>query len=72
MAPFLFILFLPCRNYVSLDILHRVIEDYFGYNVLFVENITDIDDKVWPGIIVCSEIFMLYCQEFRRKYPRIG
>ncbi|KAF9000375.1 hypothetical protein BGZ52_010215, partial [Haplosporangium bisporale] len=33
------------RNYVSLDILHRVIEDYFGYNVLFVENITDIDDK---------------------------
>ncbi|KAF9950404.1 hypothetical protein BGZ72_007955 [Mortierella alpina] len=34
------------RNYVSLDILHRVIEDYFGYNVLFVENITDIDDKI--------------------------
>ncbi|KAF9432583.1 hypothetical protein BGZ76_010597 [Entomortierella beljakovae] len=34
------------RNYVSLDILHRVIEDYFGYDVLFVENITDIDDKI--------------------------
>ncbi|KAG0348813.1 hypothetical protein BG004_004072 [Podila humilis] len=34
------------RNYVSLDILHRVVEDYFGYNVLFVENITDIDDKI--------------------------
>ncbi|KAF9350264.1 hypothetical protein BGX26_011540 [Mortierella sp. AD094] len=34
------------RNYVTLDILHRVIEDYFGYNVLFVENITDIDDKI--------------------------
>ncbi|KAG0254027.1 hypothetical protein DFQ27_007084 [Actinomortierella ambigua] len=34
------------RNYVSLDILHRVIEDYFGYNVLFVENVTDIDDKI--------------------------
>ena len=43
-----YFLFLLCsfRNYVSLDILHRVIEDYFGYNVLFVENITDIDDKV--------------------------
>ena len=38
------------RNYVSLDILHRVIEDYFGYNVLFVENITDIDDKVLKKI----------------------
>lgn len=46
MVPFLYFLLLPCRNYVSLDILHRVIEDYFGYNVLFVENITDIDDKV--------------------------
>ncbi|KAG0231526.1 hypothetical protein BGW42_000171 [Actinomortierella wolfii] len=34
------------RNYVTLDILHRVIEDYFGYNVLFVENVTDIDDKI--------------------------
>ncbi|KAG0241669.1 tRNA synthetases class I (C) catalytic domain-containing protein [Mortierella sp. GBAus27b] len=34
------------RNYVTLDILHRVVEDYFGYNVLFVENITDIDDKI--------------------------
>ncbi|KAI1298976.1 hypothetical protein EDD11_006598 [Mortierella claussenii] len=34
------------RNYVSLDIMHRVIEDYFGYNVLFVENVTDIDDKI--------------------------
>ncbi|KAG0304529.1 hypothetical protein BGZ98_005415 [Dissophora globulifera] len=34
------------RNYVTLDILHRVVEDYFGYNVLFVENVTDIDDKI--------------------------
>ena len=41
-----FLCLLVFRNYVSLDILHRVIEDYFGYNVLFVENITDIDDKV--------------------------
>ena len=35
---------LICRLYV--DILRRVLTDYFNYDVLFVMNITDIDDKV--------------------------
>ena len=34
------------RNYVTQDILRRILVDYFGYNVHFVMNITDIDDKV--------------------------
>lgn len=34
------------RSYVTFDILRRVMEDYFGYRVLYVMNITDIDDKV--------------------------
>lgn len=34
------------RNYVTQDILRRVMTDYFGYDVHFVMNITDIDDKV--------------------------
>ena len=34
------------RNYVTQDILRRIISDYFGYDVHFVMNITDIDDKV--------------------------
>lgn len=34
------------RNYVSTDILRRITRDYFGYNVKFVENITDVDDKI--------------------------
>ena len=33
------------RNYVSTDILRRIME-YLGYNIEFVMNITDIDDKV--------------------------
>lgn len=33
------------RNYVSTDILRRIME-YLGYNVEFVMNITDVDDKV--------------------------
>lgn len=34
------------RNYVSTDIIRRILMYYFGYNVKFVMNITDIDDKV--------------------------
>lgn len=34
------------RNYVTFDILRRVMEDYFGYNILFVMNVTDVDDKI--------------------------
>ncbi|XP_011700018.1 PREDICTED: cysteine--tRNA ligase, cytoplasmic [Wasmannia auropunctata] len=34
------------RAYISLDILRRVLSDYFGYDVLYVMNITDIDDKI--------------------------
>ena len=34
------------RAYLTFDILRRIIEDYFGYNVLYHSNITDIDDKI--------------------------
>ncbi|KFD67713.1 hypothetical protein M514_12893 [Trichuris suis] len=34
------------RSYISFDILRRVLKDYFGYDVLYVMNITDIDDKI--------------------------
>jgi len=34
------------RTYLSFDILRRVIQNYFGYDVFFVMNITDIDDKI--------------------------
>ncbi|KAM5530533.1 hypothetical protein V8D89_015810 [Ganoderma adspersum] len=34
------------RNYVTQDILRRIMTDYFKYDVHFVMNITDIDDKI--------------------------
>jgi hypothetical protein len=40
------ILSFPTRNYVTQDILRRIVSDYFGYDVHFVMNITDIEDKV--------------------------
>jgi cysteinyl-tRNA synthetase len=34
------------RNYVTFDILRRVLEDYFGYSITLVMNVTDVDDKI--------------------------
>ncbi|XP_055987995.1 cysteine--tRNA ligase, cytoplasmic isoform X2 [Sorex fumeus] len=34
------------RSYISFDILRRVLRDYFGYDVFYCMNITDIDDKI--------------------------
>ncbi|XP_065206637.1 cysteine--tRNA ligase, cytoplasmic isoform X2 [Planococcus citri] len=34
------------RSYITFDILRRVLSDYFGYDVIYVMNITDIDDKI--------------------------
>lgn len=34
------------RNYVSTDIIRRILRDYFKFDVRFVMNVTDIDDKV--------------------------
>lgn len=34
------------RSYISFDILRRIMTNYFGYDILYVMNITDIDDKI--------------------------
>eukprot|EP01134_Creolimax_fragrantissima_P006802 CFRG6802T1 len=34
------------RSYISFDIVRRVMMEYFGYRILHVMNITDIDDKI--------------------------
>ncbi len=34
------------KNYVSGDIIRRVLEDYFGFNILMVMNVTDVEDKI--------------------------
>ena len=34
------------RNYVTTDVLRRIMRDYFGFDVTFVQNVTDVDDKV--------------------------
>ena len=34
------------RNYVTSDIIRRIMKDYFGFKLKYVMNITDVDDKV--------------------------
>ncbi|EFI28187.1 cysteinyl-tRNA synthetase [Coprinopsis cinerea okayama7 len=34
------------RNYLTTDVLRRIMRDYFGYEVEFVQNVTDVDDKI--------------------------
>lgn len=34
------------RTYISVDMIKRVLTKYFGYDVFFAMNITDIDDKI--------------------------
>lgn len=52
------------RTYLSFDILRRIFENYFGYNVHMGMNITDIDDKIILKCIAnkCS------LEEITRKY----
>lgn len=38
------------RNYVTTDIIRRILREYFQFKVNFVMNITDIDDKVRPTL----------------------
>ncbi|CAM6034529.1 unnamed protein product, partial [Sphagnum compactum] len=34
------------RNYVTFDIIRRIMERYFQYSILYVMNVTDVDDKI--------------------------
>ena len=34
------------RNYVTIDVLRRILRDYFKFDINFVMNITDVDDKI--------------------------
>ncbi|OAG04795.1 uncharacterized protein CC84DRAFT_1165171 [Paraphaeosphaeria sporulosa] len=54
------------RNYVSNDILRRIMKDYFGFQVQYVQNVTDIDDKI---ILRARQQHLL--SEFRSQHPQV-
>lgn len=43
-------------NYLTQDIIRRILRDYFNYDVNFVMNVTDIDDKI---ILRARELHLL-------------
>ncbi len=43
------------RSYITFDILRRIMVDYFGFEVMYVMNITDIDDKVRSLWVHCDD-----------------
>ena len=50
------------RSYISFDILRRVMKDYFGYDVFYVMNITDVDDKIIKRARQ-NHLYNIYLQE---------
>lgn len=52
------------RNYVTIDILRRILVSYFGYEVRFIQNVTDVDDKI---ILRGRQQFLL--SQFKAKNP---
>lgn len=54
------------RNYVTIDILRRILKDYFHFDIRFVMNITDVDDK----IIIAGRKRYLY-KQYQAKHRYI-
>lgn len=57
------------RNYVSTDILRRIMRDYFKFNVRFVMNITDVDDKV--GRDTKAQLYFILRGRYSLNYYQI-
>ena len=54
------------RNYVAQDVIRRIMRDYLGYDVHFVMNVTDIDDKI---IVRGRQEYLL--QQFQAQHPQL-
>lgn len=59
----------PLRNYITQDVIRRILVDYFGYDVHFVMNITDIDDKVALLILSPAEHYSFVFLDNRESAP---
>jgi len=64
------------RTYVSLDIIRRIAKEYLSYNVVLIQNITDIDDKIIirssEQNIPFRELASKYEVEFNEDMAKLG
>ncbi len=63
------------RTYVGFDIVRRILEDYFKYDVFYEENITDIDDKIIKkanreNLIANIKIVQQNAEQVKKSSPR--
>eukprot|EP00183_Erythrolobus_madagascarensis_P001962 CAMPEP_0185848230 /NCGR_PEP_ID=MMETSP1354-20130828/3193_1 /TAXON_ID=708628 /ORGANISM="Erythrolobus madagascarensis, Strain CCMP3276" /LENGTH=666 /DNA_ID=CAMNT_0028548607 /DNA_START=225 /DNA_END=2225 /DNA_ORIENTATION=+ len=56
------------RNYVSFDIIRRVLEDVFGYDITLQMNVTDIDDKIIARSNENSEPFVTLSRRMEHAF----
>jgi cysteinyl-tRNA synthetase len=64
------------RTYLGFDIIRRILETHFGYNVTLVMNITDLDDKIIQRAnernMPCKELSEKYELEFHQDMEMLG
>lgn len=56
------------RAYTTLDVLRRILTDYFGHRIQYVMNITDVDDKI---IKAANAKTTDECRQFAAKYETL-
>lgn len=64
------------RTYISFDIIRRILSSYFKYDLTFVMNITNIDDKIIARAaerkISCEELSNIYEKEFFDEMEKLN
>ncbi|KAG2377455.1 hypothetical protein C9374_009366 [Naegleria lovaniensis] len=64
------------RNYVCLDVIYRILTNYFQYQVYYVMGITDVDDKILKRAAELhkkpSEISLKYERDFITDMKRLN
>jgi len=64
------------RTYIAFDVIRNILSEYFGYDVIFVMNITNIDDKIITRAaerkITCDELSKIYEDEFFNEMDKLG
>jgi cysteinyl-tRNA synthetase len=64
------------RTYLGFDIIRRILEDHFNYNITLVMNITDLDDKIITRAneqnIACDELTKQFENEFHEDMEALG
>ena len=52
------------RTYVSVDMITRILRQYFNYDIHYVMNVTDIDDKIIERSKEMNEEFASFARKW--------